>query len=137
MPLRTVELIYCREIRSGFHFHIGVAFTVNDIEHVSILQEGAEHRNGFLIVQNGAIVEIWRNVGGGEGVVKEIGVARVFVVDHVWQDNIAADAIQAGCFSHDVDSEDIAAVFSNFREQVVSGKSKRIVDIQDDRIALL
>jgi len=41
MSLRAEKLIDGRKIRTSFHLDVGIPLTVNDIEHISILQERA------------------------------------------------------------------------------------------------
>jgi len=53
----------------------------------------------------------------------------MLIIDHIWQDHVPTNTIQTGSFTHNVDAKDLIAVFSNFCQQVVSGETKRIVDI--------
>ena len=102
MPLRAKRLVDGGEIGSAFHFDDGVTFFVKDAHVVGILQEGAEHSNRFLVVQDVAMPHVGAHVAGGEAVADEVGILRVFIVNHIGNHHIADAPVEGGGLAHDV-----------------------------------
>jgi hypothetical protein len=76
------------------------------------------------------------DVGGGEAVAQEVGVARVLVLDDGGDHDVADAAVEGRGLAHDVDAADLAAGLADAREVVVGGHAERVVDVDDEGVAL-
>ena len=136
VALGAEHFIDGREVRAGFHLDIGIAFTVENIHVLGILQEGTQHGDGFLIIEHRAIDQIRSHICGCKTIGNQIRILGVLIVDHIGDHDIANDTIEGGGFSQDIYAQNIPGMFSNFAEDIIRGHPKRIINIENEGITL-
>ena len=66
--IATQEQIFIErvEIGPGLHLDDGEVFPVEEVEVPLVLEKGPFDRDRFLVVERGAVLEVWRQVGIAE-----------------------------------------------------------------------
>ena len=134
--LRVHELVDASEERTGLHLEHGVAARVERIHVLLALEERASHGDGLLVVEDAAVPEPGSDVAGGERVPQEERVSRVLVVDDAAQHHVADAPVERRRLAHDVDAAEVSDALPHAREQMVGRHPERVVDVDDDRVAL-
>ena len=125
------------EVGAGLHFHHRVALPVIEIEISAVLQEGAAHRHGPLVIERRPVDEEWRHAVEAEAVVQPIGVFRVLFVDDIRDHDVADARAEGRGLTEDVDTPKCGDAFGHFAQDVVGAQSKGVVDVDQDRRAPL
>jgi len=136
VALGAHHLVNGRQVRPGFHLDDRVAFAIEHVHILCVLQECAAHADDFLVVQHARQRKVRDHVRGGETVAEQVRVLAVLVVHDVANQHVAHAGVERCRLANHVDALHTRDVLADLRQKVIRRHSEWVVDVDDDGVAV-
>ncbi len=100
-----------------------------------VFQESTENGNSLLVGENRTLI-VGERKEGVKNIVDHISVLGMFVKDDTRNLDVADFAIEDSGFTQDVNTFNFSNIFQNFFEDMIGGKTKRVIDVENKRAGL-
>jgi hypothetical protein len=131
MAIGVGDLVDRVAVGPGLHLHHRERLAVIEVEVGAVLEERALDRDRALVVEPAPEAQVGRNVVDAESVVEPVRGARMLVVHHGGEQHVANVRVQGRRLAEHVHPAQHRAVHRHLAQDVVGGKTERVVDVHD------